>query len=131
MKRRGGDTVRGINQFTDRNNKISDFVSYDAAVASLYFRGSHEMEREMPTHTIDRDLPQVSEDAGRIYLNATQVRTRYGGISDMALWRWLQDNDLGFPQPIRINGRRFWLVSNLVAWECTFDGARAPGTGER
>ena len=23
-----------------------------------------------------------------VYLNAQQVRTRYGGMSDMALWRW-------------------------------------------
>src|SRR5688572_30119069 len=60
--------------------------------------------------------------ARQTYLSAAQVRIRYGGVSDMALWRWLHDRDLGFPAPIRIKGRRFWLVSSLIAWELT----RAP-----
>ena len=75
----------------------------------------------MPTHTNARDLAQLPAEA-TTYLNAAQVRTRYGGVSDMALWRWLHDEDLGFPKPIRIKGRRFWLLSSLIAWERT----RAP-----
>lgn len=71
----------------------------------------------MPTHTIGRDLPRVSADAAITYLNAAQVRTRYGGMSDMALWRWLNDEDLGFPQPLVINKRRFWNAAELTAWE--------------
>ena len=39
----------------------------------------------MPTHTIGRGLPRISKDATVTYLNAAQVRTRYGGMSDMAL----------------------------------------------
>ena len=71
----------------------------------------------MPTHTIGRDLPCVSVDAAITYLNAAQVRTRYGGVSDMALWRWLNDQELGFPKPFRINRRRYWKASDLTAWE--------------
>ena len=71
----------------------------------------------MPTHTIGRDLPRVSADATVTYLNAAQVRTRYGGMSDMALWRWLNDEDLEFPQPLVINKRRFWNAAELTAWE--------------
>jgi hypothetical protein len=52
----------------------------------------------MPNHS-GRELPRVSVDADTIYLNAAQVRVRYGGMSDMALWRWLQDETLGFPRP--------------------------------
>ena len=44
----------------------------------------------------------MSEDADTIYLNAAQVRSRYGGMSDMALWRWLRDETLGFPKPLII-----------------------------
>ncbi len=44
----------------------------------------------------------------RRLLSAKQTRERYGGISDMTLWRWLRDPDLGFPQPTYINGRRFF-----------------------
>ena len=77
----------------------------------------------MPTHTIGRDLPRISKDATVTYLNAAQVRTRYGGMSDMALWRWLRDETLGFPKPLIINNRRFWLAAALTDWERT----RAPG----
>jgi predicted DNA-binding transcriptional regulator AlpA len=48
---------------------------------------------------------------------AAQVRSRYGNISDMTLWRWLQDANLRFPKPLTINGRRYWKISDLEAWE--------------
>jgi predicted DNA-binding transcriptional regulator AlpA len=51
------------------------------------------------------------------YLQARQVRHRYGSIADMTLWRWLQDTDLKFPRPIRIGQRRYWRLSDLIAWE--------------
>ena len=39
-------------------------------------------------------------------------------ITDMSLYRWLADEQLGFPQPaMRVNGRRFWLETDLLAWE--------------
>ena len=70
----------------------------------------------MPTHAAGRDQ-RVFADASTIYFNSAQVRLRYGGISDMALWRWLNDEKLGFPKPFRINGRRFWKEADLSAWE--------------
>ena len=45
----------------------------------------------MPTPTIQSDLPHATAEANATYLNAAQVRTRYGGVSDMALWRWLHE----------------------------------------
>jgi predicted DNA-binding transcriptional regulator AlpA len=61
------------------------------------------------------------------YLPAAAVRARYG-VSDMSLWRWLRDDSLGFPPPIRINNRRFWRLSCLEAWEASRaeGGANAP-----
>lgn len=53
----------------------------------------------------------------RVYATSAQVRRRYGDISDMTLWRWLRDRDLGFPQPEYINRQRRWLVSELDAWD--------------
>ncbi|TXN27149.1 transcriptional regulator [Methylobacterium sp. WL19] len=41
---------------------------------------------------------------------------RYG-VSDMTLWRWENDPALGFPKPIRINGRRYWRIADLQAFE--------------
>jgi len=54
-----------------------------------------------------------------VYLTATQVRARYGGVSDMTLWRWLRDKNLRFPKPCRINRLRYWKDSELTEWERT------------
>jgi hypothetical protein len=52
-----------------------------------------------------------------IYLTARQIRERYGKVSDMAIWRWLRDPALGFPQPLVINTRRLWKLADLEAFE--------------
>jgi predicted DNA-binding transcriptional regulator AlpA len=58
-------------------------------------------------------------NSDEVYLAAKQVRARYGNVSDMALWRWLRDERLAFPQPIVINSRRYWRLSDLAQWELT------------
>jgi hypothetical protein len=50
-------------------------------------------------------------------LSASQLRKRYGDISDMCLWRWLHDPELHFPRPLIIRKRRYWPTRNLEAWE--------------
>ncbi len=52
------------------------------------------------------------------FLPARQVRARYG-VSDMCIWRWIRDEKLGFPTPIKINNRRFWKLDELQTWEAT------------
>ncbi len=52
----------------------------------------------------------------RIYLTAPQVCERYS-ITDMTLWRWLINQELGFPAPIKINRRRYFRESDLIDWE--------------
>lgn len=54
--------------------------------------------------------------AADCFLTAKQTRERYGDVSDMWLWRRLHD-DSGFPQPMVIQSRRLWKLSELVAWE--------------
>jgi predicted DNA-binding transcriptional regulator AlpA len=61
-----------------------------------------------------------------VYLTAAQVRNRYGGMSDMCLWRWLRDERLNFPRPLIINGRRYWRLRELIGWK----RARAANTME-
>ena len=58
-------------------------------------------------------LPMNSEQK---YLTGTQVRARYG-ISEMTLWRWLQDSNMQFPIPMVINRRRFFKESEITYWE--------------
>jgi predicted DNA-binding transcriptional regulator AlpA len=57
-------------------------------------------------------IPQSSEDL----LPAVHLLARYR-VSDMTLFRWLKDEKLGFPKPIRINGRRYWRLADLQAFE--------------
>ena len=49
-------------------------------------------------------------------LTSAQVREMLGGMSDMSLWRWLNNPTMGFPQPVRIARRRFWREAELKAW---------------
>lgn len=52
------------------------------------------------------------------YLNAKQVRERYSVSSS---WILRKTKNQGFPAPAsRFGGRsRYWLLSDLVAWEMT------------
>lgn len=50
-------------------------------------------------------------------LNSSRVRARLGDISDMTLSRWMRNPSLGFPEPVIINGRRYWQERDLIAWE--------------
>lgn len=49
-------------------------------------------------------------------ISAATVRQICGGISDMSLWRWLNDPALGFPKPIRIGNRRYWREADIIAF---------------
>lgn len=47
---------------------------------------------------------------------ASAVRELCGGISDMTLWRWLNNPEMGFPPASYIAGRRYWRASEICAW---------------
>lgn len=55
-------------------------------------------------------------DNSENYLTAPQVRKRYS-VTDMSLWRWQKNPDLGFPTPLVINRRRYWREHDLIEWE--------------
>ena len=47
-------------------------------------------------------------------IQAADTRILCGGISDMTLWRWINERD--FPQPVYIGNRRYWKESDVLAW---------------
>jgi predicted DNA-binding transcriptional regulator AlpA len=47
---------------------------------------------------------------------ARDVRNICGGVSDMTIWRWLNDPALNFPKPIYIARRRYWKEADVTAW---------------
>ena len=50
-------------------------------------------------------------------ITARTLRHRFGGVSDMTVWRWCRDEALGFPTPLRINKRRYWRLADIQAFE--------------
>jgi predicted DNA-binding transcriptional regulator AlpA len=66
----------------------------------------------------------MQDEIDKTYLPAAQVRARYG-VSDVSIWRWLRNEALGFPTPIRIGKRRYWRRAELEAWEASRNGAAA------
>lgn len=49
-------------------------------------------------------------------ISAHDTRHLCGGVSDMSLWRWLNDPELNFPRPIYISTRRYWKESEVLEW---------------
>lgn len=49
-------------------------------------------------------------------IGARQVRELVGNISEMTLWRWMQNERLAFPKPIVIQRRRYWRKEEVTAW---------------
>ncbi len=61
-------------------------------------------------------LFELQQDDDEVHLSSALVRRRYC-VTDMTIWRWLHDPDLGFPQPIRIGTRRYWRLTELKEFE--------------
>jgi predicted DNA-binding transcriptional regulator AlpA len=59
-----------------------------------------------------RDAPEASD----VLLTGPGVRLRYGGKSNVWLWRVLRD-DPHFPRPMKIRHQRYWRLSELMAYE--------------
>lgn len=49
-----------------------------------------------------------------VLVRSDTVKTFFGGISDMTLWRWMQNRD--FPAPKKIAGRNYWDSSEVEQW---------------
>ena len=49
-------------------------------------------------------------------IGAKDVKARCGGVSDMTLWRWLNDPQSDFPQPRYFRKRRYWREDELQEW---------------
>ena len=82
------------------------------------------MERERATRAEHNEAHSRDQE----YFTAKQVCGRFG-VTDMTLWRWLVRTDLGFPRPIVISRRRYFLISDIKAWERA-RAARSMGTAK-
>lgn len=64
------------------------------------------------------------DQLNEVFLTTRQVRERYGNVSAMWVHRRLTEGKTDFPIPIMIANRRFWRLSDLVAWESRNDAER-------
>jgi len=74
------------------------------------------MDHLEPTRTSDQDR----------LVPARQICLHYT-ICSRTLSRWLAQDDLGFPRPMVVNGRRYWSLTEIEAW----DRAQLRGRGTR
>lgn len=49
----------------------------------------------------------------QILMPTSAVLRHLGGISQMTLWRWERDENLGFPAPVRINRRKYFRRAEI------------------
>ena len=56
------------------------------------------------------------QDVAGTLAPARQVCERYG-ITTRTLSRWLGRPELNFPKPLVVNGRRYWRLNEIEAWE--------------
>lgn len=49
-------------------------------------------------------------------ISALAVRDLCGGVSDMTLWRWLNDPVMAFPRPTYIGTRRYFRETEIFHW---------------
>ena len=62
-------------------------------------------------------------------LTPAQVRTMFGGVSDMTpyrWYRWLSLPEMAFPKPIYIGRNRYWREAEIAAWQAAQAQAKAP-----
>ncbi len=81
-------------------------------MARITTRSEAEPERAHPGH-------DSTARSKKIYLTASQVRDRYGGVSAMTIHRWLRDPRMRFPEPLYIGRLRYWSLPDLEVWERT------------
>jgi predicted DNA-binding transcriptional regulator AlpA len=89
--------IGGLRDFTlpQRPNPLHEVNSSNATQTGAHL---------MPDNPIDR------------FLTGPEVDRRYSR-SAMTRWRWSKDATLGFPVPMKINGRLLYRLSELEAWE--------------
>ncbi|MDH2357681.1 DNA-binding protein [Bradyrhizobium sp. SSUT112] len=55
-------------------------------------------------------------DSTNLYLTGPETKKRYR-CSYQTIWRWMNDPELGFPKPMKINGRNRFVLTELDAFD--------------
>lgn len=63
-------------------------------------------------------------DGNGPYFTSAQLKERYQ-ITDMTLWRWIRDENKGFPKPNYFGRRRLFKRDEIDAWEKSYSKVSA------
>lgn len=61
----------------------------------------------------------MNTEAQNCLITSRDVRHMIGNVSDMTLWRWMNDKgyeSLAFPKPVKINTRNYWDINTMREW---------------
>lgn len=72
--------------------------------------------------TARKPQPVLDDD---VLLTSNQTRARCGSVSTMCIWRWMKDERVQFPRPVKINGRNYWRLGDLRQWQAAQTAKRA------
>jgi predicted DNA-binding transcriptional regulator AlpA len=67
-------------------------------------------------HAEVRKASQLAADDDTL-LTSAQARARVGGVTTMCIWRWMRDDRVKFPAPVKINARNYWRLGDLRRWQ--------------
>ena len=74
---------------------------------------------------LSANLATAAIPDGDRYLPARAVWERYG-VTNMSIYRWVANKDMGFPAPFYIGRFRYWRLEDLRAWEAGRPTVGAP-----
>jgi len=43
----------------------------------------------------------------------------------MSIWRWMHDERMQFPEPVKINRRNYWRLGDLREWQAAQSARKA------
>jgi predicted DNA-binding transcriptional regulator AlpA len=58
----------------------------------------------------------IDKDAAAAWMTSAQIRARFG-VTSMTVHRWLRDERLQFPKPIKIRDRNYWRAVEICEFE--------------
>lgn len=76
-----------------------------------------KLDTAMATSAAAIIAAQEADTSPKNLMTSAAVRAVFGGISDMALWRWLHHPEMNFPRPIYIGKRRYWKSDEIEAFQ--------------
>jgi predicted DNA-binding transcriptional regulator AlpA len=77
------------------------------------------MQPQTASEPSDRGGERHSQFSDECLITGKQVRKLVGNCSEMHIWRLLNEKKyqpLGFPKPVKVNGRNYWLFGVMRQW---------------